>query len=66
MTLYGNSSDHTVMLIEVRVRQRFIEEAESLMAGPAPPAPAAHTPGVIGAQEVYRYCAHSDITHVVF
>ncbi|XP_023941942.2 afadin isoform X3 [Bicyclus anynana] len=37
---------------------RFIEEAESMLAGPASPAsaslPAAHTPGVIGAQEVYR------------
>ncbi|XP_039748543.1 afadin isoform X2 [Pararge aegeria] len=37
---------------------RFIEEAESMLAGPVSPAgaaqPAAHTPGVIGAQEVYR------------
>ncbi|KAG7299605.1 hypothetical protein JYU34_016590, partial [Plutella xylostella] len=41
---------------------RFIEEAEHMLAAPAspatPPAPgaplAAHTPGVIGAQEVYR------------
>lgn len=41
--------------------QRFIEEAESMLAGGVSPgaaagaAPApAHTPGVIGAQEVYR------------
>lgn len=40
--------------------QRFIEEAESMLAGPlTPPAqsatsPLTHTPGVIGAQEVYR------------
>lgn len=41
--------------------QRFIEEAESMLAGPVSPqtlnAPnlPQHTPGVIGAQEVYRY-----------
>ncbi|CAB3243953.1 unnamed protein product [Arctia plantaginis] len=39
---------------------RFIEEAENMLAGPlTPPAPSTsspltHTPGVIGAQEVYR------------
>nr|XP_032511319.1 uncharacterized protein LOC116765828 isoform X2 [Danaus plexippus plexippus] len=36
---------------------RFIEEAESILSGPVSPGTAqtaAHTPGVIGAQEVYR------------
>ncbi|XP_063379407.1 uncharacterized protein LOC134666186 [Cydia fagiglandana] len=37
---------------------RFIEEAESMLSGglspSTPPAAAVHTPGVIGAQEVYR------------
>ncbi|XP_061377964.1 afadin isoform X2 [Danaus plexippus] len=36
---------------------RFIEEAESMLSGPVSPGTAqtaAHTPGVIGAQEVYR------------
>ncbi|XP_041976702.1 uncharacterized protein LOC121731364 [Aricia agestis] len=37
--------------------ERFIEEAESMLSGASPTTPPAaltHTPGVIGAQEVYR------------